>query len=58
MRRDRHRELPAPGHRAAGARFDRFGLITTWIDGNGQLVYFDDLRYTCGPGRRTGAGKG
>ena len=38
-----------PGHRSAGARFDRFGLITTWIDGNGQQIYFDDLTYTCGP---------
>ena len=28
---------------------DRFGLITTWIDGNGQRVYFDDLTYICGP---------
>lgn len=37
------------GHRAAGARFDRFGLVTTWIDGNGQRVYFDDLTYTCSP---------
>jgi hypothetical protein len=27
-------------------RFDRFGLITTWIDGNGQTLYFDDLTYT------------
>jgi hypothetical protein len=35
------------GHKATGARFDRFGLITTWIDGNGQQVYFDDLTYTC-----------
>jgi hypothetical protein len=34
------------GHKAAGARFDRFGLITTWIDGNSQTIYFDDLRYT------------
>jgi hypothetical protein len=34
------------GDRAAGARFDRFGLITTWIDGNGQQIYFDDLTYT------------
>jgi hypothetical protein len=34
------------GHRSAGARFDRFGLVTTWIDGNGQKVYFDDLTYT------------
>jgi hypothetical protein len=37
-----------PGDRAAETRFDRFGLITTWIDGNGQRVYFDDLTYTCG----------
>ncbi len=35
------------GHKKAGARFDRFGLITTWIDGNGQRIYFDDLTYTC-----------
>jgi hypothetical protein len=33
-------------HKKTGAAFDRFGLITTWIDGNGQLIYFDDLRYT------------
>ena len=32
--------------RTSGARFDRFGLITTWIDGNGQQIYFDDLTYT------------
>jgi len=35
------------GDRAAGAQFDRFGLVTPWIDGNGQHVYFDDLSYTC-----------
>jgi hypothetical protein len=35
------------GDRATGAHFDRFGLVTTWIDGNGQQVYFDDLTYTC-----------
>jgi hypothetical protein len=35
--------------RKAGTRFDRFGLVTTWIDGNAQRVYFDDLTYTCGP---------
>jgi hypothetical protein len=39
-----------PDHKARGARFDRFGIITTWIDGNGQDVYFDDLNYTSGPG--------
>jgi hypothetical protein len=37
----------SPGHRTAGAKFDRFGLVTTWIDGNGQRIYFDDLTYTC-----------
>ena len=30
----------------SATRFDRFGLLTTWIDGNGQVVYFDDLSYT------------
>lgn len=34
------------GHRKTGARFNRFGLVTTWIDGNAQRVYFDDLTYT------------
>jgi hypothetical protein len=29
-----------------GTTFDRFGLVTTWIDGNGQHIYFDDLTYT------------
>lgn len=31
---------------AAATRFDRFGLVTTWIDGNAQHIYFDDLTYT------------
>jgi hypothetical protein len=35
------------GHRATGAHFNRFGIITTWIDGNSQTIYFDDLTYTC-----------
>lgn len=40
-------QLPVPAAaRAAGARFDRFGLVTTWIDGNSQTIYFDDLAYT------------
>jgi len=26
--------------------FDRFGIVSTWIDGNGQTLYFDDLTYT------------
>ncbi|GMV96087.1 MAG: hypothetical protein AMXMBFR83_04560 [Phycisphaerae bacterium] len=29
------------------ARFDRFGIVTTCIDGNYQFIYFDDLEYTC-----------
>lgn len=33
-------------HVQSGAGFDRFGIVTTWIDGNGQHVYFDDLTYT------------
>ncbi|HWP41380.1 MAG TPA: hypothetical protein VNL70_10680, partial [Tepidisphaeraceae bacterium] len=37
-------------HRQIGAQFDRFGLITTHIDGNGQTVYFDDLTYSVATG--------
>jgi hypothetical protein len=36
------------GDRQVGARFDRFGIITTQVDGNGQTVYLDDLTYTVG----------
>ena len=35
-----------PGHREIGARFNRFGIVTTWVDGNGQRIFFDDLTYT------------
>lgn len=35
-----------PGARASGTVFDRFGIVTTWIDGNSQDVYWDDLEYT------------
>ena len=35
-----------PGQKTNGAHFNRFGLITTHHDGNGQRVYFDDLTYT------------
>ncbi len=35
------------GRRAVGTRFDRFGIVTTRIDGNAQRIYFDDLTYTC-----------
>ena len=34
-----------PGHKQIGAHFNRFGIITTHIDGSGQTVYFDDLTY-------------
>jgi hypothetical protein len=36
------------GHKQIGAQFNRFGIITTHIDGSGQTVYFDDLSYTVG----------
>jgi hypothetical protein len=26
--------------------FDRFGIVTSWIDGNSQNVYWDDITYT------------
>jgi hypothetical protein len=26
--------------------FDRFGIVTSWIDGNSQNVYLDDITYT------------
>jgi hypothetical protein len=26
--------------------FDRFGIVTSWIDGNSQDVYLDDISYT------------
>lgn len=31
---------------SSATRFDRFGFITTRIDGNGQRIYFDDLKFT------------
>jgi hypothetical protein len=36
------------GHKQIGGQFNRFGIITTHIDGSGQTVYFDDLTYTIG----------
>jgi uncharacterized protein YjiK len=38
-------EMPRD-HFKGGAHFNRFGLISTHIDGNGQHLYFDDLTYT------------
>jgi hypothetical protein len=36
----------APRQRESIARFDRFGIVSTWIDGNAQSVYIDDVTYT------------
>jgi hypothetical protein len=33
-------------HQSTLTHFDRFGLVSTVIDGNGQEIYFDDLTYT------------
>jgi hypothetical protein len=35
-----------PEDKTAGARFNRFGIITAHVDGNGLKFYFDDLTYT------------
>jgi len=35
-----------PGEQGRGTVFDRFGIVTSWIDGNSQDVYWDDLSYT------------
>lgn len=34
------------GDKARGTVFDRFGIVTSWIDGNSQDVYLDDITYT------------
>jgi hypothetical protein len=39
------------GDLAVGAHFNRMGFVTTWIDGNGQEVYMDDLTYTSNQSR-------
>jgi hypothetical protein len=39
-----------PGHRARGARFDRFGLFNHQSGGPFVEVYLDDLSYTVRPG--------
>jgi hypothetical protein len=36
----------SPTDKQTGAEFDRFGIITTQIDGHSQFIYFDDLSYT------------
>jgi len=42
-------DLPE-GHKMAGARYNRFGIVSNWVDGNGQVVYLDDLTYTTNQG--------
>ncbi len=37
-----------PGERESGIRLDRLGIVTSWIDGNAQEVYWDDITYTVG----------
>jgi hypothetical protein len=38
-------DLPE-GTKTRGSKFDRFGIVTSWIDGNSQDVYWDDVTYT------------
>jgi acetyl esterase/lipase len=34
------------GDKSRSVAFDRFGIVTSWIDGNSQNVYLDDITYT------------
>jgi hypothetical protein len=34
------------GDTSDATKFDRFGIVTSWIDGNSQDVYLDDISYT------------
>lgn len=43
--RSHHGDLPSR-RQESPARLNRFGIVTTWIDGNGQQVFFDDLSYS------------
>jgi hypothetical protein len=46
-------EIEVPSTTAPDTRrFDRFGIVTTWVDGNSQEAYLDDLRYTRARRRR------
>lgn len=38
-------DLP-PEDKARGTVFDRFGIVSSWIDGNSQDVFWDDVSYT------------
>jgi len=37
------------GAKTSGTQLDRFGIVTSWIDGNSQDVYWDDITYTVNP---------
>jgi hypothetical protein len=34
------------GDKTRGTKFDRFGIVTSWIDGNSVNAYWDDITYT------------
>jgi hypothetical protein len=34
------------GDKERGTKLDRFGIVTSWIDGNSENVYWDDVTYT------------
>ena len=35
-----------PGEKERETKFDRFGIVTSWIDGNSVDAYWDDITYT------------
>jgi hypothetical protein len=41
-------DLSAGDKERGTTTFDRFGIVTSWIDGNSQNVYWDDVSYTTG----------
>ena len=41
------------GDVSIGAQFNRFGIISTHTDGNGQHLFFDDLTYTASQGAKS-----
>jgi hypothetical protein len=43
---DQRTVLPLAAGDRGDDRFDRFGIISAWVDGNSQTIYCDDLTYT------------
>ena len=41
-----HCDLKEGEKAVEGTTFDRFGIVTSWIDGNSVDAYFDDITYT------------